>query len=84
MISPLARSNGCARVACLNSTKVRPKAVGEALGINLTLNGIPTIGRAVDFFVSAVHSEEDINKSVEAFDTSLGTMLSEGMLKDYM
>lgn len=74
----------CDRVTCLNSTKVRPRGIGEALGINSTLNGVHTIGRAVDFFVSAVHSEEDINKSIEAFDTSLGTMVSEGVLKDYI
>ena len=73
----------CDRVACLNSTKVRPASVGEALGVNLTLNGVHTIGRSVDFFVSAVHSEDDISKSVEAFDISLGTMVSEGTFIGY-
>jgi len=74
----------CDRVVCLNSTKVRPACVGEAFGINLTLNGVHTISRAVDFSLSAVHSEEDINKSVEAFDTSLGTMVSEGIFIGYV
>jgi len=74
----------CNRIDCLNSTKIRPGGVGQALGINLTLNGVHTIGRAVDFFVSAVHTEEDINKSIMAFDISLGTMVSEGVLRDYM
>lgn len=74
----------CDRVACLNSTKVRPANVGLALFITLTLNGVSTIGRAVDFFVSAVHSEEDISKSVDAFDKALGTMMAEGTLKEYL
>jgi len=70
---------GCGRLVCLNSTKVRPPQVAEALGINLTLNGISTIGRAFDFFTSAVHNEEDINKTLDAFDTSLGTIISEAI-----
>lgn len=74
----------CDRVACLNSTKVRPEGVGYALGINLTLNGVHTANRGLVFFVSAVHSEKDINKSIKAFNISLGTMVSEGTLKDYI
>ncbi len=74
----------CDRVACLNSTKVRPADIGVALFITLTLNGVSTIGRAVDFFVSAVHSEEDIRKSMDAFDKALDTMTAEGTLKEYL
>jgi glutamate-1-semialdehyde aminotransferase len=50
----------------------------------LTLNGVSTIGRAVDFFVSAVHSEEDIRRSTDAFDKALATMTAEGTLKEYL
>lgn len=71
---------GCDKFTCINAAKVKPERVGEALFINLTLNGIHTVNRAFDFFLSAVHSEEDINKSIEAFDISLGTMLSEGIM----
>jgi glutamate-1-semialdehyde 2,1-aminomutase len=74
----------CNRVVCLNSTKVRPANVGFGLFITLTLNGVGTINRAVDFFVSAVHNEEDISKSIDAFDKALGTMTVEGTLKDYL
>ena len=74
-------SDRCDRSICLNSDKVRPGDVGEALCINLTLNGVHTVNRAFDFFVSSVHSEEDIMRSVEAFDISLGTMISERILQ---
>jgi hypothetical protein len=63
----------------LNATKVSPGNVGGALFINLTLNGVHTVSRAFDFFVSAVHNEDDIKKSVEALDMSLDTMISEGI-----
>jgi glutamate-1-semialdehyde 2,1-aminomutase len=74
----------CERVFCLNSAKVRPAHVGSALFITLTLNGVGTIGRAVDFFVSAVHSKEDIRRSIDAFDKALATMTAEGTLKEYL
>ncbi len=83
-ISPCQIRAGCDRITCLNANKVRPQSVGEALFINLTLNGVQTANRAMDFFVSAVHSEKDIDNSVKAFAKSLDTMISEGTLKDYI
>jgi glutamate-1-semialdehyde 2,1-aminomutase len=69
----------CDRDLCLNSEKVRSQHICDALGINLTLNGVHTMNRAVDFFISAAHNEEDINKSINAFDTALRTMVSEDL-----
>ncbi len=70
----------CDRVVCLNSNKVRSESVGEALGMNLTLNGVHTKKGAGDFHVSAVHTKEDIDKTIEAFDISLETMIREKTL----
>jgi len=71
----------CDRITCLNSTKVRHAKLSYALSINLTLNGVHSTSRAVEFFVSAVHSEEDISESVEAFEVSLDAMIEEGVLR---
>ena len=75
--------DGCDRVVCLNSTKIRPDQIGRALGLNLVLHGVHNINRAFDFFISAAHSEQDINKTIEAFNVSLGTMVSEGTFREY-
>ena len=71
----------CERVICLNEDKVRPASIGKALALNLALSGIGVPGRGVDGFVSAVHTIEDIDKTIAAFDTSLSTMISEGVLQ---
>jgi glutamate-1-semialdehyde 2,1-aminomutase len=73
----------CDRGACLNSAKVRPVKVGQALYINLALNGVLGAARAVDCFLSAAHTEADIEKSVKAFDASITAMMSEGVLEDF-
>lgn len=74
----------CDAVTCLNAAKVRTEALSESLNINLTLNGIHTGNRAMDFYVSAVHSKEDVERTVAAFDASLATMKEEGKLRDYI
>lgn len=70
----------CDRTICLNDDKDRPADVGRSLTINLILNGVhpPTCG--VDGFVSAAHTEEDVDKTIEAFNASLETMIREGVL----
>ena len=69
----------CDRKVCLNADKVRAQA-GYSLYINLALNGVQTVNRAYEGFTSAVHTKEDIAKTVEAFDISLGTMIEEKIL----
>ncbi len=70
----------CDRTVCLNADKVRPPDVGEALYINLALNGVKPSSRGYDFFVSAVHTKGDIDRTIEAFDISLDSMVKENIL----
>ncbi len=72
----------CDRIICLNDGNIRPKVTGNALHINLMLNGVHMPPRGLDGFVSAVHTKEDIDKSLEIFDTSFGTMIEEGIFKE--
>ena len=71
----------CDRAACLNDDKVRPANLSRSLTINLMLNGVHPPVRGLDGFVSAVHTKEDIDKTIEAFSASLETMIGEGALK---
>jgi len=65
----------CDRTVCLNANKViLPEITRQAI-IDLALNGVHVSGRAgPSGLVSAAHSEDDIAKTIEAFDTSLATM----------
>lgn len=71
----------CDRKVCLNVNKIRKAEIGRALNINLALNGVHNPVRGVDGFTSAVHTEEDIDKTIEAFQSSLDTMIAEGVLQ---
>ncbi|MFQ6077548.1 MAG: aspartate aminotransferase family protein [Thermodesulfobacteriota bacterium] len=70
----------CDRIVCLNADKVRSPDVGESLYINLALNGVKAPSRGFDLFVSAVHTKDDINKTIEAFGISLDVMVKENRL----
>ena len=70
----------CDRVVCLNADKTRDPGAGQALFMNLALNGVKTPTRGYDFFVSAVHSEDDVNQTQEAFGRSLDVLLEEKRL----
>ena len=74
------RRGKCDRTVCLNEDKERPANVGRLLAISLMLNGVHPPSRGVDGFVSAVHTEKDVDKTVEAFKLSLETMIREGVL----
>ena len=67
----------CHRTVCLNADKVRDPQIGEVLYMNLALNGVKGPVRGYDLFLSAVLSPEDIKKTIEAFGSSLETMLEE-------
>ena len=71
----------CDRVVCLNDNKIRPENVGNALHLCLTLNGVHTIGRGWDLYVSAVHNEQDVSETVNAFESSIDTMIDHGILQ---
>jgi glutamate-1-semialdehyde 2,1-aminomutase len=70
----------CDRVVCLNADKTRDPGTGQALFMNLALNGVKTPTRGYDFFLSAVHSEEDLEKTIGAFGRSLDVLLGEKIL----
>jgi glutamate-1-semialdehyde aminotransferase len=71
----------CDRVVCVNAIKDRLPDVGEALYRNFALHGVKTAARGFDLFVSAVHSEEDLEKTVQAFGNTLDTMVEEKVLR---
>ena len=71
----------CDREACLNANKVSPSNIGSSLSLNLILNGIKTLSSGIRAYVSAVHTEEDISKTIKALGISLDTMIQEGILK---
>ena len=77
---PCARRGACGRTVCLNAEKTRDAAVGEALFMNLALNGVKTPTRGYDLFVSAVHTEEELDRTVAAFGRALDALLDEGLL----
>jgi glutamate-1-semialdehyde 2,1-aminomutase len=71
---------GCDRAVCLNDQKTRDPAVGQALFMNLAIHGVKTPTRGYDGFVSAIHTEDDLKKTIEAFGHSLDVLLEEKML----
>ena len=77
---PCARRGACGRTVCLNAEKTRDAAVGEALFMNLALNGVKTPTRGYDLFASAVHAADDIERTVAAFGRALDALLDEGLL----
>jgi glutamate-1-semialdehyde 2,1-aminomutase len=70
----------CDRVVCLNADKIRDPGTGQALFMNLALNGVKTPTRGYDSFLSAVHTEDDLKKTVAAFGISLVALLEEKKL----
>ena len=71
----------CDRVVCVNAGKERPPEVGEALYRNFALQGVKTAPRGFDFYVSAVHSGEDLKRTIQAFGKCLDTMIEEKTLR---
>jgi glutamate-1-semialdehyde aminotransferase len=67
----------CDRAVCLNADKTRDLRTGQALFMNLALNGVKTPTRGYDFFLSAVHSDEDLEKTTGAFGASLDALVPE-------
>jgi glutamate-1-semialdehyde 2,1-aminomutase len=72
--------NECKKIVCLNSKKVRPPNIGRALYINFALNGIKVRTSGYGLIVSSAHTQEDINRTVEAFSISLKNMIAENKL----
>jgi glutamate-1-semialdehyde aminotransferase len=49
--------------------------------MNLALNGVKTPTRGYDGFLSAVHTEDDLKKTIAAFGNSLDVLLEEKKLQ---
>ncbi|HSV93937.1 MAG TPA: aminotransferase class III-fold pyridoxal phosphate-dependent enzyme, partial [Desulfobacterales bacterium] len=77
---PCARRAACGRRVCLNAEKTREPALGQALFMNLALNGVKTPTRGYDLFVSAVHTADDIERTVAAFGRALDALQVEGLI----
>jgi glutamate-1-semialdehyde 2,1-aminomutase len=71
----------CDRGVCLNADKTRDTGTGQALFMNLALNGVKMPTRGYDGFLSAVHTEDDLKKTVAAFGNSLDVLLEEKKLQ---
>ena len=73
-------SKKCDRRVCLNQEKTLSHKIGNALAINLALNGIHMPPSGLKGFISAAHTEQHIEKTIAVFDFSLETMIEENLL----
>jgi glutamate-1-semialdehyde 2,1-aminomutase len=76
----LGKCQKCDRTLCLDAAKSTPTDVVNALNWHLLLNGVNLL-RGVAGWVSAVHSKEDIDQTIEAFGDTLDGMVAEGVIK---
>ncbi|MCL0092904.1 aminotransferase class III-fold pyridoxal phosphate-dependent enzyme [Dehalococcoidia bacterium] len=67
----------------LDTTKSMPPGLISALDRHLLLNGVHLLRRinGINGWVSAVHTEEDIDQTIEAFGEVLDGMLEEGVIE---
>jgi len=70
----------CDRQICLDASKRMPSERILALDRHLLLNGVNLL-RGTIGWVSAVHSEQDIDETVDAFGIVLDGLVEEGMAK---
>jgi glutamate-1-semialdehyde 2,1-aminomutase len=68
----------CDRRICLNEDKIMSADIGRALAINLALNGVHMPGYGTKGFLSAAHTREDLDKTIEAFEISINSLIREG------
>jgi hypothetical protein len=69
----------CDRTICLDSIKSMSPQLVRDLNLHLTLNGVHMLGGSM--WVSAVHSEQDIDQTIDAFGAAFDSMLAEGIIK---
>jgi glutamate-1-semialdehyde 2,1-aminomutase len=71
----------CDRKICLNENKGKFVEIGKLLALNLAVNGVHMPAYGVKGFTSAVHTQEDVYKTIKAFDASLNNMIRENILR---
>ena len=69
----------CDRTICLDTTKSMSPKVATALNTHLILNRLHLLMGTMAV-VSAVHTEEDIDQSIQAFGAAFDGMLAEGII----
>ena len=69
----------CDRKICLDAAKSMSPELVSALDMHLLLNGLQLL-RGVVGSVSAVHTENDISQTIEAFGSALDDMVAERVL----
>ncbi len=69
----------CDRTVCLDAAKSMPPETVHALNRCLLLSGVSLLRGAIGW-VSAVHTDEDIDRTIEAFGAALGDMAAEGVV----
>ena len=75
----LGKCRKCDRTVCYDIEKSTPPEVINALHWYLLLNGVSML-RGVVGWVSAIHTEEDINRTVTAFGAALDGMVDDGII----
>jgi glutamate-1-semialdehyde 2,1-aminomutase len=76
----LGACQGCDRSICLDTNKHALPGTDAALNKYLLQNGVH-LQRGAIGFVSAVHSDEDIEQTVEVFGRAFDEMIEDGILK---
>ena len=64
----------------LNEEKTRGPTTAQALVMDTALNGVKTWTRSYYAFLSAAHTEENIQKTVAAYERSLDALIREKRL----
>ncbi len=75
----LGKCQGCDRTACYDVEKSTPPEVNNTLHWHLLLNGVSLLRGTVGW-VSAVHTDEDIRQTIDAFGAALDGMREEGII----
>jgi glutamate-1-semialdehyde 2,1-aminomutase len=70
----------CDKTVCLDTTKSMPPELANSLSRHLILNGVQ-LHKGILGLVSAVHTEEDVAQTIDAFGAALDGMLEEGVIE---
>lgn len=76
----LGKCQKCDRRLCLDANKTMSSDVINTLNWHLLLHGVNVL-RGVAGWVSAVHSKEDIDQTIEAFGATLNGMVADGVIQ---
>lgn len=75
----LGKCQKCDRTFCLDVAKVTPPEVINALNWHLLLHGVNLL-RGIVGWVSAIHTKEDIDQTIEAFGSTIDSLVADGVI----